>query len=73
VHGRLEPLCALYTPAALAGLAAFDPGARMTDVVEALGVHEVAAPDPDSFLNVNRPEDLIQAAVCLGGRSVGER
>jgi molybdopterin-guanine dinucleotide biosynthesis protein A len=45
----------------------------MTDVVEALGVREVAAPDPDSFLNVNRPEDLIQAAVCLSGRSVGER
>jgi molybdopterin-guanine dinucleotide biosynthesis protein A len=73
VHGRLQPLCALYAPAALAGLAAFDPGARMTDVVEALGVREVAPPDPDSFLNVNRPEDLIQAAVCLSGRSVGER
>jgi len=68
VHGRLQPLCALYRPAALAGLSGFDPGARATDVVEALGVHEVEVEDPTSFLNVNRPEDLIQAAVCLSGR-----
>jgi molybdopterin-guanine dinucleotide biosynthesis protein A len=69
VHGRLEPLCALYTPSALAGLSAFDPEARATDVIEALGVREVEVDDPDSFLNVNRPEDLIQAAVCLGTAS----
>ena len=68
VHGRLQPLCALYTPAALAGLAAFDPTARATDVIEALGVREVEVADPTAFLNVNRPEDLIQAAVCLSGR-----
>jgi molybdenum cofactor guanylyltransferase len=69
VHGRLQPLCALYTPLALAGLAAFDPDARATEVIEALGVREVEVDDPDSFLNVNRPEDLIQAAVCLGTAS----
>jgi molybdenum cofactor guanylyltransferase len=68
VHGRLQPLCALYTPLALAGLAAFDPEAPATDLVEAIGVREVVPPDLDAFLNVNRPEDLIQAAVCLSGR-----
>jgi molybdopterin-guanine dinucleotide biosynthesis protein A len=69
VHGRLQPLCALYLPQALSGLQGFDPDARATDLVEALGVCEIDAPDPDAFLNVNRPEDLIQAAVCLGTRS----
>jgi molybdopterin-guanine dinucleotide biosynthesis protein A len=68
VHGRLQPLCALYTPSALPGLTAFDAEARATDIIEALGVREVDVADPDAFLNVNRPEDLIQAAVCLSGR-----
>jgi molybdopterin-guanine dinucleotide biosynthesis protein A len=68
VHGRLQPLCALYLPQALAGLETFDAQARATDVVEALGVREVEVADTDAFLNVNRPEDLIQAAVCLSGR-----
>src|SRR3954451_470138 len=31
VHGRLMPLCALYTPRAAPGLASFEPGARATD------------------------------------------
>ena len=68
VHGRLQPLCALYLPQALAGLETFDAQARATDVVQALGVREVEVADADAFLNVNRPEDLIQAAVCLSGR-----
>ena len=68
VHGRLQPLCALYLPQALAGLETFDAQARATDVVQALGVREVEVADTDAFLNVNRPEDLIQAAVCLSGR-----
>lgn len=68
VHGRLQPLCALYTPLALAGLEALDPEARATDVIEALGTREVDVDDPAAFLNVNRPEDLIQAAVTLSGR-----
>jgi molybdopterin-guanine dinucleotide biosynthesis protein A len=68
VHGRLQPLCALYLPQALAGLETFDAQARATDVVQALGVREVEIADTDAFLNVNRPEDLIQAAVCLSGR-----
>ena len=69
VHGRLQPLCALYTPRAAAGLATFDPTTRATDVVEALGVREVELPDPSALLNVNRPEDLLQASVLVRGGS----
>jgi molybdenum cofactor guanylyltransferase len=67
VHGRLQPLCALYTPVAMTRLASFDPAARATDVIEALGVREVEVPDPTAFLNVNRPEDLLQASVFVKG------
>lgn len=69
VHGRLQPLCALYAPAARDRLRGFDPHARATDVVEALGIREVAAPDPTAFHNVNRPEDLLQASVWVRGES----
>src|SRR3954464_958302 len=67
VHGRLQPLCALYTPRAAAGLASFDPSARATDVVTALGVREVEVADPTALFNVNRPEDLLQASVHVTG------
>jgi molybdopterin-guanine dinucleotide biosynthesis protein A len=69
VHGRLQPLCALYTPAAMAGLADFDADARATDVVEALGIREIQPPDPSAFYNVNRPEDLLQVSALLHGAS----
>jgi molybdopterin-guanine dinucleotide biosynthesis protein A len=65
VHGRLQPLCALYTPAAMPALTAFDPQARATDVVAAMGVREVTVADETAFLNVNRPEDLLQASVLV--------
>jgi molybdopterin-guanine dinucleotide biosynthesis protein A len=67
VHGRLQPLCALYLPVALAGLSGFDPTARATDVVASLGVREVEPTDPTAFYNVNRPEDLLQASVLVKG------
>jgi molybdopterin-guanine dinucleotide biosynthesis protein A len=67
VHGRLQPLCALYTPAALDGLSAFDANARATDIVVSLGVREVEPADPMAFYNVNRPEDLLQASVLVKG------
>ena len=69
VHGRLQPLCALYTPRALAGLADFDPGARTTEVVEALGVRVLDGLDETAFHNVNAPEDLLQASVLVKGAS----
>jgi molybdenum cofactor guanylyltransferase len=64
-HGRLQPLCALYLPRALAGLRGFDETARTTDVVTGLGVRVVEARDPDAFLNVNRPEDVLHASARL--------
>lgn len=69
VHGRLQPLCALYAPRALVGLASFDVDARATDVVAALGVHEVEGLDETAFFNVNAPEDVLQASVLVRGAS----
>ncbi|MDX6700616.1 MAG: molybdenum cofactor guanylyltransferase [Baekduia sp.] len=66
-HGRLQPLCALYCPAALAGLEAFDVTARAIDVVTALGIRELDGLDPMAFFNVNRPEDVLQASVHVKG------
>jgi molybdopterin-guanine dinucleotide biosynthesis protein A len=67
VHGRLQPLCALYTPAAMPGLASFDPEVRTSDLVAGLGIREVEPADPTAFFNVNRPEDLLQASVLVNG------
>jgi molybdenum cofactor guanylyltransferase len=65
-YGRLQPLCALYTPAALAaGLNRFDPSARTIEVVEALGVHVVEGLDETAFFNVNGSEDVLQASVLI--------
>jgi molybdopterin-guanine dinucleotide biosynthesis protein A len=69
VHGRLQPLCALYTPRALPGLADFAPDARTTEVVEALGVRVLDGLDETAFYNVNAPEDLLQASVLVKGAS----
>jgi molybdopterin-guanine dinucleotide biosynthesis protein A len=69
VEGRLQPLAALYTPAALDGLAEFDVEARASDVVTALGIREVEGLDPTAFFNVNRPEDVLQASVLVKGAS----
>jgi molybdopterin-guanine dinucleotide biosynthesis protein A len=65
VYGRLQPLCAVYTPRAAAGLASFPADARATDVVEDLGVRAVDGLDPEAFFNVNAPEDLLHASVLL--------
>jgi molybdopterin-guanine dinucleotide biosynthesis protein A len=66
VHGRLQPCCARYEARALAaGLDTFDPTGRATDIVAALGIVEIVAPDPAVFLNVNHPEDLLHAAALL--------
>jgi molybdopterin-guanine dinucleotide biosynthesis protein A len=69
VYGQLQPLCALYAPAALPGLASFDEDARATDVVEALGVRVLDGLDETAFFNVNAPEDLLQASVYVKGAS----
>jgi molybdopterin-guanine dinucleotide biosynthesis protein A len=66
-HGRLQPLCALYCPSALAGLGDFDVTERAIDVVTALGIRELDGLDPMAFFNVNRPEDVLQASVHVKG------
>jgi molybdopterin-guanine dinucleotide biosynthesis protein A len=70
VHGRLQPLCALWLPRALPGLHdAVTSGARATAVAEALGVRVLDGLDPTAFYNVNAPEDLLGAAALLTGES----
>ena len=60
--GRLQPLCARYDPRALTALAGRDFAAPMRDVVAALSPRIVEWPDDEPFFNVNRPEDILQAA-----------
>ena len=67
--GRLQPLLALYTPLALAGLSTWEPGAAVTDVVAALGPRVLDVADEESFLNVNAPEDLLTASAILASRT----
>jgi molybdopterin-guanine dinucleotide biosynthesis protein A len=71
--GRLQPLCALYRPAALRALQRFEPGARATDVVAALGPRVVDLADEECFLNVNAPEDLLLAGAALARRRAATR
>lgn len=71
--GRLQSLCALYLPGALAPLSAAGPAARLTDAVERLGVRVLEEPDPTPYFNVNTPDDLLQAAAILDERDRAER
>lgn len=68
VAGVLQPLCALYLPGALAGLAGFDPGVRVTDAVQRLGITELEETDATPYFNVNTPDDLLQASAMLDRR-----
>jgi molybdopterin-guanine dinucleotide biosynthesis protein A len=68
VHGRIQPLCALWLPRALDGLPdVLARGARATDAAQELGVRVIDGLDPDAFYNVNAPEDLLGAAALLDG------
>ncbi len=60
VDGRLEPLCALWRPAAAGVLAAAD-GRSMRELLTLLRPQEVDVGDPTRFLNVNTPPELAQA------------
>ena len=68
VGGRLEPLLALYRPAALPTLAAMAPGEPATAVVERLDPLVVAIDDEDAFFNVNEPEDVLRASALRAAR-----
>lgn len=65
--GRLEPLCALYRPAALAALARqVERGQlavhRLAASCVAVAYVDLAANDDELFLNVNSPADLARLA-----------
>jgi molybdopterin-guanine dinucleotide biosynthesis protein A len=60
---------ARYEPAALATLAPFDPAARVTDLVAALGPAVLDVDDERPFFNVNAPGDVERAAALLSRRS----
>ena len=62
--GVLQPLLAVYAPAALDRLKAAPPDGRLTDMVEALAPGRVAVP-PAIVRSVNTPEDLAAAEAEL--------
>lgn len=66
--GRLQPLCALYTPLSLPPLAQYPPDARTEDVVLGLDPVVVEVEDDEAFYNVNAPEDLLGASAALALR-----
>jgi molybdopterin-guanine dinucleotide biosynthesis protein A len=64
--GVVQPLFAIYAPAALEPLKGAAPDARLTDVVEALDPARVAVPPP-IVRSVNTPDDLAAAEDGLTG------
>jgi molybdopterin-guanine dinucleotide biosynthesis protein A len=66
--GRLQPLLALYQPAALDVLEAMAPGESATTVVERLDPLALAMPDEDAFFNINAPEDVLRASALRAAR-----
>jgi molybdopterin-guanine dinucleotide biosynthesis protein A len=66
--GRLQPLCARYEPAAAAALQDFVHDAPVTDAVLGIGPAILEWPHEQVFFNVNRPEDVLQAASLLAAR-----
>lgn len=76
--GGIEPLCAAYGLRALPGVAAAAAtgGGSLHALFEAVGGRaiETAAlgAGPDTFLNVNRPDDAERARVLLAGRAAQE-
>lgn len=65
--GRLQPLLARYAPDSLPALEAMGPGEPATAVAERLALFVLEWPEERAFFNVNRPEDLLQAAALLAG------
>lgn len=62
--GRLEPLLALYGPAALPALQE-ETDRPLRELVNDLQPRLLDIGDPQAFFNVNRPEDLLEAAARL--------
>lgn len=64
--GVVQPLLAVYAPAALEQLRAAPPDGRLTDLVESLRPGRVALP-PAIVRSVNTPADLATAQAELSG------
>ena len=62
--GVLQPLLAVYAPAALESLKAAPPDGRLTEMVQALAPGRVAVP-PAIVRSVNTPDDLAAAEAEL--------
>jgi len=63
--GRVQPLFARYTPAALVVIEAMDLSEPATRVIERLDPHVLDLANDDLALNVNAPEDILQASALL--------
>jgi molybdopterin-guanine dinucleotide biosynthesis protein A len=63
--GELQPLCALYQPAALRVLQRFEPGTRAVDAAAELDPVVLGFDDPRPFFNVNAPEDVLHASALI--------
>lgn len=68
IAGRLQPLFARYAPAAVTVLEAMDLSEPAIRVVERLDPHVLDLDDDDLALNVNAPEDILQASALLSRR-----
>ncbi|MDQ6804703.1 MAG: NTP transferase domain-containing protein [Actinomycetota bacterium] len=68
-RGELQPLLALYLPAAAAAFAdgAVDVGRPLRREVAAIEPRRLEIADPRPFFNVNTPEDVQRADALLGG------
>jgi molybdopterin-guanine dinucleotide biosynthesis protein A len=67
--GQMQPLLGCYQPAAAGMLAAPAPEVSLRAAVEAIGPRLVEVEEPEELFNINAPEDLLQAAAMLDGRS----
>jgi molybdopterin-guanine dinucleotide biosynthesis protein A len=65
--GVLQPVFGLYAPAALKVLRKAEPGAPLTETVEALDPMRVALP-PGLVRSIDTPEELAEAEALLAGQ-----
>ncbi len=74
-EGQLQPFPGLFAqPAAKPISAAIARGdARVTDEVAALQPVVLEVPEPETFLNLNAPWDVLQASALLGARRSASR
>jgi molybdopterin-guanine dinucleotide biosynthesis protein A len=68
--GSMQPLLALYLPAAVDLLRLAAPtNAPLRDVVAGIGPRLLKVDNPEAFFNINAPEDLLHAAALLDRRA----